>query len=340
MEADLVKRAGVPFRAIPAAGVHGVGLRALPGNLWRLGRGYLAARQVLREFRPRVLLFTGGYVAVPVALAARLSLKKGSRPASLVYVPDIEPGLALKTLIRFSDQVAVTSERTKSFIPGRSSVIVSGYPVRGDLKAMSKEQGRSVLHLQTDLPTLLVLGGSKGARTINRALIAVLPQLLAEMQVVHISGKLDWEEVTKAQQNLSADQASRYYAAPYLHEEMGAAFSASDLVVSRAGASTLGEYPQFGLPAVLVPYPYAWRYQRTNTAYLVERGAALLLPDGELAQRLLPVVQEIMRDMERRTRMAEAMCALAQPQAADTIARVLSELALKTAREGNPTWSA
>ena len=340
MEADLVKRAGVPFRAIPAAGVHGVGLRALPGNLWRLGRGYLAARQVLREFRPQALLFTGGYVAVPLALAARLSLKKSSRPASLVYVPDIEPGLALKTLIRFSDQVAVTSERTRSYIPGRRSVTVSGYPVRNDLKAVSKEQGRAVLGLQADLPTLLILGGSKGARTINRALIAVLPRLLSEMQVVHISGALDWDEVTEAKRKLPGDLASRYYAAPYLHEEMGAALSAADLVLSRAGASTLGEYPLFGLPAVLVPYPYAWRYQRTNAAYLVERGAAELLPDSDLAQRLLPVVQEIMRDAERRTRMAEAMCALAQPQAADTIARVLSELSLKTAREGNSTWSA
>ncbi len=340
MEADLVKRAGVPFRAIPAAGVHGVGLRALPGNLWRLGRGYLAARRVLREFRPQVLLFTGGYVAVPVALAARLNLKKSSRPASLVYVPDIEPGLALKTLIRFSDQVAVTNEKAKSYIPGRPSVTVSGYPVRHELKPISKDQGRAVLGLQADLPTLLVLGGSKGARSINRALLAVLPQLLAEMQVIHISGSLDWDEVREAKQKLSAGKASRYSAAPYLHEEMGAALSAADLVLSRAGASTLGEYPLFGLPAVLVPYPHAWRYQRTNAAYLIEQGAAQLLPDEDLAGRLLPVVQEIMHDVERRTRMSEAMCALAQPQAADTIARILSELSLKTAREGNSTWSA
>jgi UDP-N-acetylglucosamine--N-acetylmuramyl-(pentapeptide) pyrophosphoryl-undecaprenol N-acetylglucosamine transferase len=114
MEADLVKRealAGVQYAAIPAAGVHGVGLRALPGNLWQLGHGLLAAFGLLRKFRPDVLFFTGGYVAVPVALAARLS----GRGRSLLYVPDIEPGLALKTLARFANRIALTTEDSRPF---------------------------------------------------------------------------------------------------------------------------------------------------------------------------------------------------------------------------------
>jgi len=340
MEADLVKRAGVPFRAIPAAGVHGVGLRALPGNLWRLARGYLAAGRLLKEFCPQVLLFTGGYVAVPVALAARLNFRAKDRPRSLVFVPDIEPGLALKTLVRFADQVAVTNEKSRNYLKSRPAVKVSGYPVRSDLKSMSKETGRATLQLQADLPTLLVLGGSKGARSINRALVMVLPQLLSEMQVIHITGQLDWEEMDKARQRLSADQAGRYRVSPYLYEEMGAALAAADLVVSRAGASILGEYPLFGLPAVLVPYPYAWRYQRTNAAYLAERGAAVLLPDDELPRRMLPVIREVMQDKKRLLSMAQAMSVLAQPKAAETIAEILCGLALKTAREGNSTWSA
>lgn len=339
MEADLVKRAGVPFRAIPAAGVHGVGLNALPGNLLRLGRGYFAARRVLREFCPQVMFFTGGYVAVPVALAARLSPRK-SRPRSLVYVPDIEPGLALKTLIRFSDKVAVTTESSRPFLPGHTDVTVSGYPARPDLMNMTKEQGRSVFGLQPDLPTLLVLGGSKGARSINRALKGILIQLLAELQVVHITGQLDWDEMSAFRQTLTGELAGRYYAVPYLHEEMGAALAACDLVISRAGASTLGEYPLFGLPAILVPYPYAWRYQHTNAAYLVERGAAALLPDEDLPQRLLPMVIEIMQDEDRRKAMGAAMAGLARRQAAGTIAGLISGLAVQSAREGNPPWSA
>src|SRR4030042_417310 len=106
MEEDLVKREGLRFETIPAAGVHGVSWRALPGNLWMLGRGFFSSRRILRKFRPDVLFLTGGYVAVPMALAARLS----KRSKSLLYVPDIAPGLALKTIARFSDCITLTVE--------------------------------------------------------------------------------------------------------------------------------------------------------------------------------------------------------------------------------------
>jgi UDP-N-acetylglucosamine--N-acetylmuramyl-(pentapeptide) pyrophosphoryl-undecaprenol N-acetylglucosamine transferase len=116
MEVDLVKREGIPLEAIPAAGVHGVGWRALPGNLWQILRGVEVARQIIRRFRPEVLFFTGGFVAVPLAMAARLPGLGISRPASLLYVPDIEPGLALKTLARFSDRIALTDEESEVFL--------------------------------------------------------------------------------------------------------------------------------------------------------------------------------------------------------------------------------
>ncbi|MCK4977533.1 MAG: UDP-N-acetylglucosamine--N-acetylmuramyl-(pentapeptide) pyrophosphoryl-undecaprenol N-acetylglucosamine transferase, partial [Anaerolineales bacterium] len=126
MEENLVKRAGISFEAIPAAGVHGVGLRALPGNLWKLGQGILASLRLLRQFHPDVLFFTGGYVAVPMALAGRLPVSGMSRPRSLLYVPDIEPGLALKTLARFADKIAVTSENSQAYFPRQRRVVVTG----------------------------------------------------------------------------------------------------------------------------------------------------------------------------------------------------------------------
>ena len=117
MEADLVKREGLRFESIPAAGVHGVSARTLPGNLWQLGKGFFASRRILRKFRPDVLFFTGGYVAVPMALAARLS----QRTKSLLFVPDIEPGLALKTIARFSDCITLTVDESKRFFPDHPS---------------------------------------------------------------------------------------------------------------------------------------------------------------------------------------------------------------------------
>jgi UDP-N-acetylglucosamine--N-acetylmuramyl-(pentapeptide) pyrophosphoryl-undecaprenol N-acetylglucosamine transferase len=322
MEADLVKRAGIAFEAIPAAGVHGVGLRSLPGNLLQLGRGYFEARRVVDRFHPDALLFTGGFVAVPMALAGR-------RVPGLLYVPDIEPGLALKTLARFADRLAVTAEEACAYFPAgmRSKARVTGYPIRRELRRWDPQKARQALELSPDSPVLLVFGGSKGARSINRALLVVLPQLLAEVQIVHISGQLDWPEVEDARQALDARLAPRYRAYPYLHERMGAALSAADLVLARAGASSLGEFPAFGLPAILVPYPYAWRYQQVNAAYLQGRGAALLLQDAELTGRLLPVVLELVHDSQRREQMRQAMLNLAHSQAARNIAGLLVDLA-------------
>ncbi len=332
MEADLVQRAGLPFDAIPAAGVHGVGLRALPGNLLRLARGVAAARRILRRFQPDVLLFTGGYVAVPMAAALRLA-GRSPLPKTLLYVPDIEPGWALKVLAQLADHIAITVEDSRRFLPRRIPTTVSGYPVRSDLKPWPRRQALETLGLQEDgTPILLVNGGSKGARSINRAALANLPQLLSEMQVIHISGKLDWPEVEAARAGLAAptvENSQRYHPYPYLHDEIGAAFSVADLVVSRAGASTLGEYPLFGLPAVLVPYPHAWRYQRVNADYLARRGAAEVLENAELPEKLLPLIQALIRDGSRRQAMRQAMRSQFVPQAAAALAGLLESLAGK-----------
>ena len=327
MEEELVKRAGIPFMAIPAAGVHGVGLKALPANLARLGRGVARSRRILSNFRPQVMLFTGGYVAVPVAFSAWLPLRMIPRPRSLVYVPDIEPGWALKALVRMADHVALTVEESRMYIPSRIPSTVTGYPIRPELANWDKPGARQTLGLQPDLPVFLVMGGSRGARSINQALFSGLPQLLKDMQIVHVTGQVAWPEVEHIRQSLPVDLVSRYQAYPYLHQEMGAALASADLVLSRAGASSLGEYPMFGLPAILAPYPYAWRYQSVNAQYLVERGAAVLIKDADLAKQLLPIVQDILFDSTRRHAMASAMRSMAHPQAAQSIAGKLRSLA-------------
>jgi UDP-N-acetylglucosamine--N-acetylmuramyl-(pentapeptide) pyrophosphoryl-undecaprenol N-acetylglucosamine transferase len=331
MEGDLVTRAGVPFRSIPAAGAHGVGLRALPGNLWQLWLGFVASRRFLREFRPDVLFFTGGYVAMPMAFAGRLPIRNMKRPRSLLFVPDIEPGLALKILARFADQIALTAQESRSYLRGNARTRVTGYPIRRDLAAWNKVEALKKLGLKENLPVLLVFGGSRGARSINRALLSGLPELLSLVQVVHISGSLDWAEIETARERFAVELPdalfNRYHAYSYLHEEMGAALAAADLVVSRAGASCLGEYPLFGLPAILVPYPHAWRYQRVNAAYLEERGAAVVVEDQELVEQLVPQVRSLLNDHQRLARMSSAMRALDKPEAAREIAVMVRSLA-------------
>lgn len=331
MEADLVKRAGVPFSEIPAAGVHGVGMRALPGNLIQLMSGFGAARRLLRQFRPDVMFFTGGFVSVPVALAGQFPMKGVSGSRSLLYVPDIEPGLALRTLSHFADRLAVTTEDSCAFFPRHPEVTVTGYPTRRKLHDWNVRKALKVLRLSSKLSTLLVFGGSKGARSINRALLDVLPELLTEVQVIHISGQLDWPEVEAARDSListlPAEQVDRYRPYSYLHDEMGAALTVADIVLSRAGASTLGEFPLFGIPAILVPYPHAWRYQQVNAEYLAERGAAVIVDDADLPAQILPEVLRLLNNPVELDKMRSAMRALAQPQAAKTIANLIRSLA-------------
>lgn len=317
MEESLVKRQRIPFRSIPAAGVHGVSLLALPRNLAQLGRGVLAARRILNDFKPDVLFFTGGYVAVPVALAGR------SIP-TLLYVPDIEPGMALKSLARFADVIAVTTEESQKFFKKR--VYETGYPLRPDLALWDRQMAHQHLGISGSLPVLLVFGGSKGARSINLAVLNNLHALLAKFEIIHISGEADWQIVKDMRDQLPAELADRYHIMPYLHE-MGAALASADLVVSRAGASSLGEYPLFGLPAVLVPYPYAWRYQKVNADYLTRRGAAIILQDQHLDDELLVTLNVLLENPNKLKAMRAAMFELSHPRAAEKIANALIQLA-------------
>ena len=317
LEEPLVKRQGIPFRSIPAAGLHGVSPLALPGNLFKLGRGLIAARSILHEFKPDVLLFTGSYVAVPMALAGR------SFP-SVLYVPDIEPGMALKSLARFADVIAVTTEQSQQYF--NKQVYETGYPIRPDLALWDRQTAHKHLGISGKLPVLLVLGGSKGARSINQAVLNHLRSLLEKFEVIHLSGEADWSVVKSAREQLPVDIADRYHALAYLHE-MGAALASADLVVSRAGASCLGEYPLFALPAVLVPYPHAWRYQKVNADYLARRGAAITLDDHRLNDDLLVTLTVLLENPNKLKAMRAAMFELSHPRAAEKIASALIHLA-------------
>lgn len=317
MEEALVKRQGITFQSIPAAGLHGVSPVALPRNFLKLAQGVLAARRILHEFKPDVLFFTGGYVAVPMAVAGR------SIP-SLLYVPDIEPGMALKSLARSADVITVTTDESQKFF--NKKVYETGYPLRPDLALWDRQTAHRHLGISSNLPVLLVFGGSKGARSINLAILNNLRELLEKFEVIHLSGDLDWNFVKHNREQLPMELAVRYHALPYLHE-MGAALAAADLVIARAGASCLGEFPLFGLPAILVPYPFAWRYQKVNADYLTRRGAAVILEDHTLNNDLLTTLNVLMENPNKLKAMRAAMFELSHPRAAEKIASGLIELA-------------
>lgn len=320
MEEALVKRAGISYRSISAAGVHGVGLRSLPQNMFKLARGISQSKKILKEFKPDVLFFTGGYVAAPMAFAGR-------KIPILLYVPDIEPGLALKFLANFADVITLTTNNSKKYFSPARKMVTTGYPLRSELSAWSRRDARALFKLDSTKPVLLVTGGSKGARSINMAVVKHLKQILEIAQVLHITGETDYDVVEKSvQTSLSAELIKDYHVMPYLHD-MGAALASADVVLSRAGASSLGEYPYFELPAILVPYPYAWQYQKVNADYLANQNAAVILKDELLQEELFLVIKDILLNEDKRQTMKAAMKKLSNPNAAELIASQLVELA-------------
>ncbi len=291
-------------------------------SLLRAGRGVRQAGRLMAEFRPDVVFVTGGFVAGPVVLAAW----RAGVPV-FIYLPDMEPGLAVQRMSRFARRVGVTFPEVARWFPGKA--VVTGYPVRGEILALAgqRPQARHRLGLAGDLPVLLVFGGSRGARSINQAVASALPALLPHCQVVHISGTLDWPAVEAQANTLTEALRPRYHAYPYLHAEMPLALAAADLVVARAGASTLGEFPAVGLPSILAPYPYSGQHQDANADALARRGAAIKLPDAELNVRLAPTVLHLLQHPDELAAMSQAAQALAQPGAAAAIAQELRRLA-------------
>jgi UDP-N-acetylglucosamine--N-acetylmuramyl-(pentapeptide) pyrophosphoryl-undecaprenol N-acetylglucosamine transferase len=333
MEETLVPGAGLRLETIPAGPIVGVPLMTRARNAARMARGFGAALGHVRRFRPDALFMTGGYVAAPVAAAARL---RGV--PIVVYLPDVEPGSTIRLAMPLARRVACTSDGSRAFVP-EHKMVVTGYPVRPEIRAarhLSREAALARFDLRPGRPTLFVFGGSRGARAINRALMAILPDLLAKAQVIHISGTLTWPEVEANAATLPATLRDFYRPYAYLHEDMGAAFRAADLVVARAGASMLGECPAFGLPSILVPLTFAWRYQKVNADYLTERGAAVQLTDETLPEALLPTVRALLFDPDRLADMAAAAAALDRPDAAADLARLILAQGAAVAPEEAP----
>jgi len=322
IEERILARRHWTFYALPVGALRGASIKAMLHNMGRMRQGYRQSRELVARYQPDAVLATGGYVSVPLVLAAR-----AAKCPCLVYLPDMRPGLAVRLLSCFAQRVAVSFESVTRYFPHRK-VVVSGYPVRSVLQGVDSQRARDALSLAEAWPTLLVFGGSRGAHSINEAISKILEPLLRIAQVVHISGLQDYGVLKALSQTLTNDLRCRYHLFPYMYEQMADALAAADLVVARAGAATLGEFPAVGLPAVLVPYPYAGQHQQINADYLAGHGAALIVQDGELETRLLPAVEELLADPERLRSMSAAARALAVPEAARTVAHELFSLAM------------
>lgn len=325
LAADMVRESGLPFadyRDIQGGPIAGVSLVQKLVSLFKLLVGTAQALAMIRHWRPDVVLLTGGWGGLPTAVAARLC----GVPV-LIYLPDIEPGSTIRVLQRFAARIAITVPDSSQYFPNVDTR-VTGYPLREDFCEATCEAGQAHFGLDPTRKTLFVFGGSRGARSINLAVKAIVPDLVAlGIQIIHVSGSLDWPNVEQFQQSLTGETAQHYHAFPYLHHEMGLGMAAADLVICRSGASTLAELPYYNVPSILVPYPYAWQYQKVNADYLAAQGAAICMEDGRLTSDLLPTVRHLMEHPAELAAMQTAAQAINPPNGSLRLAEELVQLA-------------
>jgi len=313
METRLVPQAGIPLETIAVSGLRGKGAATLLKAPVLLLRSLWQALAVLRRLRPRAVLSFGGYAAGPGGLAAWLL-----RRPLLVHEQNRAPGLTNRVLARFARRVLCGFPGSFSH---RDAEAV-GNPVRPEISAIPAPAER--LAGREGAVRLLVLGGSQGAYSLNVALPQVLARLpLAQRpQVRHQCGERHADRARAAYAESGVEASIEPFIA-----DMAAAYAWSDLVVCRAGALTLAELCAAGAGALLVPFPNAVDdHQTRNAEFLVERGAAAIVAEGEgFAERLLAAAQPLLADAPRRLAMALAARAAAQPQAAERVAQIVIE---------------
>ena len=329
--------AGLEATRVPAAGIayHAIATGKLRRRLaWRnvtdlavrVPAGLVQAWVRLGRLRPDVVVATGGFVAVPTALAAALR-----RRPLLVHEQVAVPGLANRLIGRLADRVAVTFAVSAGAFPA-GRVVVTGNPVRAELTAGDRARGLAHFGLDPALPLVYVTGGALGAHRINRAVGAALGPLLATAQMVHQCGENVHDDagwLAGQAAALPAAARARYRVLPFVTEALGDLYAAAALVVGRAGAGTVTELAAIGLPSILIPLPGARGDEQTaNARILAEAGGAVLLPERDLDPgRLAALVGELLADPARLKQMGERARSLARPDAAERLVELIVALA-------------
>jgi len=317
LESRLVPSAGLTFSALPARGFDRSRPLSLVTSSALIAVSTVRAVSLLRRWRPDVVLGFGGYVSIPVGLAAWLT-----RTPLVLHEQNSVPGLANRVLARRAAAIGVTYPTSATLLGREDATVVTGNPVRSAVLGASRAGGRAALGLPDDALVLLAFGGSRGARHINTALVGLRNRLLSldGLFVVHVAGPAEHDTVEDALEAAGGD-AGRWRVVDYL-DDMGGAIAAADVVVARAGATSIAEITALGTPCVLVPYPYATDdHQTTNAQAVVAAGAGVAVSDAELDEpRFGDVLSELLSDAPARASMSAASHALGRPDAARRLA--------------------
>jgi UDP-N-acetylglucosamine--N-acetylmuramyl-(pentapeptide) pyrophosphoryl-undecaprenol N-acetylglucosamine transferase len=332
MESDVVPRAGFPIQTISARAIPRKVSLEVPKALLTAIKGTWEAGAVIRAFKPDVVLGTGGYVSGPALLMAATM-----RYPTVIHEQNAYPGITNRALARLVTQIAVGYPEAAAYFP-KHKTAVTGNPVRPDIRNYPREEGYRVLHLDPCKRTLLLTGGSQGARSINQALLAATSSFHqhADLQVLHAAGKAHYGSMRAelAARGIQEDKerGELFYGniriVPYVYN-IPAALAVADIVVGRGGALSSAEITVRGIPAILVPYPYsAEGHQIANARVLESHGAARVILDDQLnGETLYRNVMEILDNPTLLKRMRTASRRLGRPQATQELAQLVKTVA-------------
>jgi UDP-N-acetylglucosamine--N-acetylmuramyl-(pentapeptide) pyrophosphoryl-undecaprenol N-acetylglucosamine transferase len=313
IENRLVPAAGFPLKLIEVGALNRVSLATRLKTVFGLPRAVWAARQMLSDFQPDVVIGVGGYASGPAMLAAVMK-----HLPTLAFEPNVVPGFANRVVARWVSAAAVHFQETAKYFRHAE---VTGVPVR---QAFFDMAAKAAPH---DQPTLLVFGGSQGAHAINLAMTRCLPELMKQapgIHIIHQTGERDYNDAQAAYQRAGASAE----VFPFIND-MPAFFARADLLLCRSGASTVAEITAAGKPAVFVPFPRAADdHQRVNAQALERAGAAVVLEETKLDDVwLVETLSALLGDAPRLRRMSDAARSLAHPNAARDIAGMAARLA-------------
>ncbi|MDB5178447.1 MAG: N-acetylglucosaminyl transferase [Patescibacteria group bacterium] len=336
MEAKIVAASGWKFAAIQAgkfrryhstnALAKVLNLRTIGPNIRDGGRavaGLVGALRILRRFKPDVVFLKGGFVCVPVGLAARIL-----RIPYVIHESDVSPGLANRVLGRWAERIAVGFPVRSYHDFDKSRLVFTGNPVRAELGKVHRLEGLAKFKLDSDLPVVFVTGGSQGSAQINDAILEALPQLLEHCQVLHLTGEREYQRVQFALRRMGkVPNIERYHSYGFLMAEMPAAMAVADVVITRAGASAIAELAFLSKPTVLIPNYEMAGHQVENARVLSRAGAVRVLDGSKLTtERLVGEVSRLVGDQDERERLGKALSQFSRPDAAQDLAKLILEV--------------
>jgi UDP-N-acetylglucosamine--N-acetylmuramyl-(pentapeptide) pyrophosphoryl-undecaprenol N-acetylglucosamine transferase len=327
MEKETMLSEGIPAKYILAGKMRRYFSLLNILDIFKVPVGFIQSLLILLDFMPDVIFSKGGYVSVPVVIAAWMY-----RIPIIIHESDATPGSSNKMLAKFSTKIAVAYANTQDYFEASKTAIV-GNPLRDGINEGNKEEARKTFNFSESKPVILVLGGSQGSGIINEAVIRILPRLIQHTQIIHQTGGKNYENIVRkaGEQGIKAGREG-YFVAPFLDfEKLKQAYAICDMVISRAGASIIAEIAANAKPSILIPLENsAQDHQRMNAYEIAKAGGTLVLEESNLGENIFfEKIEKILFNEELKQNMSQNVSAFYHPQAAQYIAEGLIELGNK-----------